>query len=105
MPHLKARQCEFKLKVLGEIEAGKSQAQAAHDYQLTEIAIYDGGSNSRNTKNTFAGQGKAYTDEARLHELERMVGLNPGSRSQAMWQPLAHCAARDTIAGRRFAVS
>jgi hypothetical protein len=80
MPHLKARQCEFKLKVLGEIEAGKSQAQAARDYQLTEIAIYDGGSNSRNTKNTFAGQGKAYTDEARLHELERMVGLNPGSR-------------------------
>ena len=22
----------------------------------------------------FAGQGKAYTDEARVHELERMVG-------------------------------
>lgn len=33
------------------------------------------------------GQGKAYTDEARLNGLERMVGLNPGSRSQAMWQP------------------
>jgi hypothetical protein len=35
----------------------------------------NGGSNSRNTKNTRSpGQGKAYTDEARLHELERMVG-------------------------------
>jgi len=31
---------EFKLKVLGEIEAGKSQAQAAREYQLNETAIY-----------------------------------------------------------------
>jgi transposase-like protein len=79
---------EFKLKVLGEIEAGKSQAQAARDYQLTEIAIYKWRQQLKKYKeHAFAGQGKAYTDEARLHELERMVGLNPGSRSQAMWQP------------------
>ena len=31
---------EFKLKVIGEIEAGKSQAQAAREYQLTETTIY-----------------------------------------------------------------
>ncbi len=29
---------------------------------------------SRYKEQAFAGQGKAYTDEAKLHELERMVG-------------------------------
>jgi transposase len=66
---------EFKLKVLGEIEAGKSQAQAAREYQLTETAIYKWRQQlNRYQGQAFAGQGKAYTDEARLHELERMVG-------------------------------
>ena len=66
---------EFKLKVLGEIEAGKSQAQAAREYQLTESAIYKWRKQlNRYQEKAFAGQGKAYTDEARLHELERMVG-------------------------------
>jgi len=66
---------EFKLKVLAEIEAGKSQAQAAREYQLTETAIYKWRQQlNRYQEQAFAGQGKAYTDEARLHELERMVG-------------------------------
>ncbi len=66
---------EFKLKVLGEIEAGKSQAQAAREYQLTETAIYKWRQQlSRYKDKAFVGQGKAYTDEARVHELERMVG-------------------------------
>lgn len=66
---------EFKLKVLGEIEAGKSQAQAAREYQLTETALYKWRKQLKRYKEqAFAGQGKAYTDEARLHELERMVG-------------------------------
>src|ERR1051325_6426742 len=66
---------EFKLKVLGEIEAGKSQAQAAREYQLNETAIYKWRQQLVKYKeHAFAGQGKAYTDEARLHELERMVG-------------------------------
>jgi transposase len=66
---------EFKLKVLGEIEAGKSQAQAAREYQLNETAIYKWRKQlAKYKEQAFAGQGKAYTDEARLHELERMVG-------------------------------
>jgi transposase-like protein len=31
---------EFKMKVLREVEAGKSQAQAAREYQLGESSIY-----------------------------------------------------------------
>jgi transposase len=66
---------EFKLKVLGEIEAGKSQAQAAREYQLSETAIYKWRQQlNRYKEQAFAGQGKVYTDEARVNELERMVG-------------------------------
>jgi len=66
---------EFKLKVLGELEAGKSQAEAAREYQLSETAIYKWRQQlNRYKEQAFAGQGKAYTDEARLSELERMVG-------------------------------
>ena len=66
---------EFKLKVLGEIEAGKSQAQAAREYQLSETAIYKWRQQlNRYKEQAFAGQGKAYADEARVNELERMVG-------------------------------
>ena len=66
---------EFKLKVLREIEAGKSQAQAAREYQLSETAIYKWRQQFNKYKEqAFAGRGKAYTDEARVHELERMVG-------------------------------
>jgi transposase-like protein len=66
---------EFKLKVLREIAAGKSQAQAAREYQLSETAIYKWRQQFNKYKEqAFAGRGKAYTDEARVHELERMVG-------------------------------
>ncbi len=66
---------EFKLKVLRELEAGKSQAEAAREYQLSETAIYKWRQQlNRYQEKAFAGQGKAYTDEARLSELERMVG-------------------------------
>jgi transposase len=66
---------EFKLKVLREIEAGKSQAQAAREYQLSETAIYKWRQQFNKYKEqAFAGRGHAYTDEARVNELERMVG-------------------------------
>jgi transposase len=66
---------EFKLKVLNEIDAGKSQAQAAREYQLSETAIYKWRQQlNRYKEKAFAGQGKAYTDEAHVNELERMVG-------------------------------
>lgn len=66
---------EFKLKVLREIEAGKSQAQAAREYQLSETAIYKWRQQLTKYKDqAFAGRGHVYTDEARISELERMVG-------------------------------
>ena len=66
---------EFKLKVIREVEAGKSQAQVAREYQLTENTISKWRRQQRQYQDrAFAGRGHAYTDEARMHELERMVG-------------------------------
>jgi transposase len=66
---------EFKLKVIREVEAGKSQAQVAREYQLSDNTISKWQRQHRQYQDrAFAGRGHAYTDEARLHELERMVG-------------------------------
>jgi transposase-like protein len=66
---------EFKLKVIREVEAGNSQAQVAREYQITENTISKWRRQHRQYQDrAFAGRGHAYTDEARLHELERMVG-------------------------------
>ncbi len=66
---------EFKLKVIREVEAGKSQAQATREYQLSDTAIYKWRQQlSKYNDQAFAGRGNAYTDEARVQELESMVG-------------------------------
>ena len=66
---------EFNLKVIREVEAGKSQAQVAREYQITDNTISKWRRQHRQYQDrAFAGGGHAYPDEARLHELERMVG-------------------------------
>lgn len=63
------------LKVIREVEAAKSQAQVAREYQITENTISKWRRQHRQyQESAFAGRGHAYTDEARMHELERMVG-------------------------------
>ena len=66
---------EFKLRIIHEIEAGQSAAQAARQHQVSpkligrwqnEYAQYG--------ERAFAGAGHAYTEDARLAELERKVG-------------------------------
>ena len=66
---------EFKLRVIREVESGKSQAQVAREYQLTDQTIGKWRRQHRRYPDrAFAGRGHAYTDEARVNELERMVG-------------------------------
>jgi transposase len=66
---------EFKLQVVREVEAGKPIAQAARQHQIhptligkwrSQISIY--------AERAFAGNGNIYKDEARIAELERMIG-------------------------------
>lgn len=66
---------EFKLQVIAEVDAGKPQAQVAREHQVTANTIAKWRKQLRQYKEqAFRGRGKAYTDEARIGELERMVG-------------------------------
>src|SRR5215216_3197654 len=66
---------EFKLQVLAEIAAGKSLAQVAREHQLHPTLINRWQKQHRQyADRAFAGNGRSYTDEARIAELERMVG-------------------------------
>lgn len=74
---LKRRQFtrEFKLQVIREIEAGKSVAQAAREHQLHPNTILKWRKlHLQYAERAFSGNGQAYKDEARIAELERMVG-------------------------------
>ena len=66
---------EFKLQVIREIEAGKSIAQAAREHQLhpTLIGRWQK-QHLQYAERAFSGNGHLYTDQARVSELERMVG-------------------------------
>ncbi len=74
---LKRRQFtkEFKLQVIREIEAGKSYAEVARLHQLNPNTITRWRKQHRQYKDrAFSGNGHAYTEPARIAELERMVG-------------------------------
>ncbi len=74
---LKRRQFtrEFKLHVVREVDAGTPMAQVARQHQINPNTIAKWRKQLRQYPQTaFAGQGRAYTDEARVAELECMVG-------------------------------
>jgi transposase len=66
---------DFKLQVLREVEAGKPLAQAAREHEVHVTTIL--GWRKRHEQyadHAFQGNGNAYTSEAEIAELERMVG-------------------------------
>ena len=66
---------EFKLQVVHEVQAGKSLAQAAREHELHPGTIIEWRRNhEKYAERAFQGNGRSYTDEARIAELERMVG-------------------------------
>lgn len=66
---------EFKLQVLREIEGEKSIAQAAREHEIHPNLITRWRSlRHQYARQAFAGNGNTYLLEARVAELERMVG-------------------------------
>ena len=66
---------EFKLQVVREIEAGKAIAQAAREHQVHPTLISRWRKqHAQYAERAFAGNGNTYKDEARIADLERMVG-------------------------------
>jgi transposase len=74
---LKRRQFtrELKLHVVREVEGGKPVAQAAREYEIHPTQITKWRQLHRQyAEQAFAGNGHGYQEEARVAELERMVG-------------------------------
>ena len=74
---LKRRQFtkEFKIQIVHEVQAGKSLAQAAREHEVHASTIIEWRKNlEKYADKAFQGNGRSYTDEAKIAELERMVG-------------------------------
>ena len=66
---------EFKLQVVRELEAGKTPAQAAREYQVhPTVLVRWRKEHLQYAERAFTGNGRLYKDEARIAELERMIG-------------------------------
>jgi transposase len=74
---LKRRQFSqhFKLQILAQVESGKTIAQVARENQIHPITIGKWRKEHRDYgKSAFAGNGNTYKLEARIAELERLLG-------------------------------
>jgi transposase len=66
---------EFKLQVVRELEAGKTPAQAAREYQVHPTVLGRWHKEHlQYAERAFTGNGRLYKDEARIAELERLIG-------------------------------
>lgn len=66
---------EFKLQVLNELEVGASVAEVAriHHVHPETIRLWKR-TFSKYGERSFAGNGRAYSDEAKIAQLERALG-------------------------------
>lgn len=66
---------EFKTNILREVDSGLTIAQAARKHEVHPETIRQWRTRERKYgERAFAGHGNAYTDEARIAELERTIG-------------------------------
>jgi transposase len=66
---------EFKQQVVREVQAGKSIAQAAREHDLHPNLISKWQKLlEQYAQNAFQGNGHSYTQEAKIAELERLIG-------------------------------
>lgn len=66
---------EFKIQVLNEIDSGKSVAQVAREYQISDNVIHRWRKEYRGSPaGAFSGSGNTCKEEAKIANLERMVG-------------------------------
>ena len=66
---------EFKQQILLEVQAGKSIAQVSRENELHPNLIAKWQKlQEQYAQNAFQGNGHAYTQEAKIAELERLIG-------------------------------
>lgn len=74
---LKRRQFsrDLKVQIVREVESGKSVAQVSRENQIHPITISRWRKeHSQYAEKAFSGNGQLYKQEARIAELERMIG-------------------------------
>ncbi len=66
---------DFKQQILREVQAGKPIAQAAREHDLHPNLIGKWQAlHAQYAQSAFRGNGHAYTQEAKIAELERLIG-------------------------------
>ena len=66
---------DFKQQILHEVQAGKSIAQASRENELHPNLIAKWQKlHTQYAENAFQGNGHLYTQEAKIAELERLIG-------------------------------
>jgi transposase len=66
---------DFKLQVIRQVQAGKSIAQAAREHELHPNLIAKWQKlHMQYAQNAFQGNGHVYTEDAKVAELERLIG-------------------------------
>ena len=66
---------EFKQQILHQVQAGKSIAQASREHDLHPNLIAKWQKlHEQYAANAFQGNGHAYTQEAKIAQLERLIG-------------------------------
>ena len=66
---------EFKISVVAELEGGKSVAQIAREYGVhPSLPSRWRDEFAENPEKAFSGNGNKYKDQARIAELERLLG-------------------------------
>lgn len=66
---------EFKLQVIGEADAGVPQAELCRRYELSSSMIAKWRRQLKNQpSNPFPGKGSRSTDQAKIAEMERLIG-------------------------------
>ena len=66
---------EFKQQILHQVQAGKSIAQASREHDLHPNLIAKWQKlHEQYAANAFQGNGHAYTQEAKIAKLERLIG-------------------------------
>ena len=66
---------DFKIGVIREVESGKTLAQVSRENEIhPSLVVKWKKEYFRDPENAFRGNGKAYKEQARMAELERLVG-------------------------------
>ena len=66
---------EFKLQVIRELETGKSLAHASREHQVHPNVLRKWQQQYQSYgSQAFAGNGRRYTEETKVAELERLIG-------------------------------